>query len=95
MELIYCTALSVVSMVCGLAVLHPRYEDNLVQRIGLALAGVGSFGLTLAILLGAQQLNASTLFAVGVAVFALGTVWKHRRRRSWSRSTDGILQGRP
>ena len=43
MATLYTLALLIVALVCALGVLHPRYEDTLLQRIGMAVACLGAF----------------------------------------------------
>lgn len=93
MELLYCITLSVVAIVCAIAVLHRNYDDNLLQRLGMALTSFGAVGDVFAASNNAHSHNALTLLAVGLALFALGSVWRHRpgqreRRRADPRVVD-------
>lgn len=78
MTLVYCFALALVSVVCAIGVLHPRYNDNLMERVGMAATCLGGIGEISSTLRGLERLNAASLFVCGVAVFAIGSLWKHR-----------------
>ena len=76
--------------ICVIGVLHPRYEDNLVQRLGMAVAALGGVAELWWLYQGQFMPDETDIvFSGGVALFALGTVLKKilapRKRR---RSTD-------
>jgi hypothetical protein len=79
--LVYAASLAIIAVVCALAVLHPRYEDNLVQRIGMATACLGSVAELVALMAKADRFNAGAVTLAGVAAFAIGTVWKKAKQK--------------
>ena len=88
MPALYTLALLVVALVCALGVLHPRYEDTLLQRVGMAVACLGAVAELAALASGYDRINAHITTTLGAALFALGTVLKKwrgprmRRRRT-------------
>lgn len=89
MATLYTLALLIVAAVCALGVLHPRYEDTLLQRIGMAVACLGAVGELAALWHGYDRINANITTTTGAALFALGTVLKKwRGPRMGRRCTD-------
>lgn len=89
MAALYTLALLIVALVCALGVLHPRYEDTLLQRIGMAVACLGAVAELAALASGYDRINAHITTTLGAALFALGTVVKKwRGPRMGRRSTD-------
>jgi hypothetical protein len=87
MQTVYCLSLAAIAVICALAVLHPRYHDNLGQRIGMAITCIASVAEIWATAQSPERMNASALFAAGVALFGTATLWKkikddRRRARS-------------
>lgn len=76
MQTVYCLSLVAIAVVCAVAVLHPRYEDNLGQRVGMATTCIASVAEIWATTQSPERMNATALFAAGVALFATATVWK-------------------
>lgn len=92
MTSLYILALLTVALVCALGVLHPRYEDTLLQRIGMAVACLGAVAELAALWHGYDRINAHITTTLGAALFALGTVvkkWRgpHRGRRHTDKPT--------
>ena len=79
MQTVYCLSLAAIAAICALGVLHPRYQDNLGQRIGMATTCIASVAEIWAATQSPERMNASALFAAGVALFAASTVWKKIR----------------
>lgn len=79
MTAVYILSLLAIAGVCALGVLHPRYEDTLTQRIGLAVACLGAVAELAALLQAMAPLTARPITTAGVALFALGTVLKKWR----------------
>lgn len=79
MATLYILALLIVALVCALGVLHPRYEDTLLQRIGMAVACLGAVAELAALWHGYDRINAHITTTLGAALFALGTVVKKWR----------------
>lgn len=77
-------AMVLVAALCAAASLWHGYQDNTLQRIGLALLGCGA-ALRAYMVSVREQISAEeALVHVGVLVFGLGTalkVWSHRPRR--------------
>lgn len=88
--ILYAVCVGIVLAVCVLGVLHPRYEDNLIQRIGLSVGALGSMAeLWFFVFERFVPDAADLLFAGGVALFCIGTVikkWRGPKLRR--RSTD-------
>lgn len=76
MQTVYCLSLAAIAAICAVAVLHPRYQDNLGQRIGMAITCIASVAEIWAATQSPERMNATALFAAGVALFAASTVWK-------------------
>lgn len=91
--MVFAISVAAILAVCVLGVLHPRYEDNLVQRAGMAVAALGALAELWWQYHGHFKPDAAdVVFAGGVALFAIGTVLKkvlapRRRRRSTDRKT--------
>lgn len=86
----YSFFLACIAAVCVVGVLHTRYHDNLGQRIGMGIACIGAVAEIFANHFGSPRMNAATVLAAGVALFALATVWKKwRQSKGWhQRATD-------
>lgn len=70
----------VVALLTTLGVLSHCFNDNLLQRIGLALAGTGAALMAWVLARGCPaSTNAAVLLAYGAAVYGCGTVWKVKR----------------
>lgn len=78
---IYVAALVTISITCLGAVLSHKFDDNLLQRIGLAMACMGATVrlLDLVNLVDANS-NARYLLTYGVSVFCIGTAYKFWRK---------------
>ena len=74
---LYCALLAVVAFICALAVLHPRYEDNLLQRVGMAITCIGATAQIFVTWAGMYGMHSRLFLVAGVAIFAVGTLWKH------------------
>ena len=84
---VYCVALLIVAVICAGAVLYHRYDDNLLQRIGMAVICLGAIGEVFSSPSSSSHSNSALLLALGLASFAIGSCWRHRpgqveRRRS-------------
>lgn len=79
MVTLYTLALLTVAAICALGVFHPRYEDTLLQRIGMAVACLGAVAELAALWHGYDRINAHITTTLGAALFALGTVVKKWR----------------
>lgn len=96
MATLYTLALLIVAAVCALGVLHPRYEDTLLQRIGMAVACLGAVAELAALWHGYDRINAHITTTLGAALFALGTVVKKwRGPRMGRRCSDKPHRRRP
>ncbi|MBI3103252.1 MAG: hypothetical protein HYY98_17120 [Burkholderiales bacterium] len=89
MATIYTLALLIIAAVSALGVLHPRYEDTLLQRVGMAVACLGAVAELAALASGYDRINAHITTSTGAALFALGTMLKKwRGPRMGRRRTD-------
>ena len=74
---IYSAALIIICITCISGVLYCKFDDNLLQRIGLALACMGAIVRLLDMVdLVDDSSNARYLLTYGVAVFCVGTTYK-------------------
>lgn len=85
----YSVSLVCIALVCIFGVLNSRYQDTLGQRIGMGIACIGAIAELYALHAGVCRVNASTVFASGVAVFALSTCWKKWRMAHRSQISAG------
>ena len=78
MYILSCLCLSFVAFSCFVGCYTRRYHDNLGQRLGLIVLGLGCVARVLAIW-GAQSVN-NDWFLVhgGMALIAAGTMWRYR-----------------
>ena len=79
--IIYGAALVIIAVTCLLAVFVRKFDDNLLQRMGLSIGCMGAL-LRLAELFEyvPDDTKARYLFTYGVAVFCIGAVWKIWRK---------------
>jgi len=87
MQPLYFIALLIVAAISTLGVLHPRYDDTVLQRTGMGVSCLGAACEIWMMWQGYISLNAHALTMWGVAVFALGTMAKKitgpkRKRRA-------------
>ena len=79
---LYIAALLLICLLTTTAVLCPKYNDNLVQRIGLSMACIGAAARLAEIESLLEQTNHIRYFLTyGIAVFCLGTAYKVWRRK--------------
>lgn len=80
-NIIYSAALLIIILASAAGVFSPRFDDNLVQRVGLATACLGAALRLLDLLdfLDANN-NARYLMTYGFAIFSVGTAWKFWRK---------------
>ena len=80
-SVLYITALVVICLACTTAVLCSKYDDNLIQRVGLSMACIGAATRLAEIESLLEQTNHIRYFLTyGIAVFCLGTAFKVLRR---------------
>lgn len=79
MPQVYSMSMLIVACVCALAVLHPRFVDTLCQRIGLSIVCIAATAQAYATLTNAHNDQSSAALGVGMAIYALSTVWKYSR----------------
>ena len=79
--IIYAASLVAIVVTCVLAVFSRKFDDNLLQRIGLSITCLGAC-LRMAELFDylPDDTKARYLFTYGVAVFCIGAVWKIWRK---------------
>lgn len=77
----YTIALVTVAVSCLAGVLSHKFDDNLLQRVGLSIACLGAC-LRLIELFGyfPDDTKARYLFTYGAALFCTGTAWKFWRK---------------
>lgn len=71
--------LAIVAVLCVVGALHPAYQDNFVQRAGMALLAFGAASRVQAISISQFVANDWWLVHVGVCLYACGTAWKQYR----------------
>lgn len=78
---VYGTALTIIIFATIAGVFSRKFDDNLVQRFGLAVACLGA-ALRLLDLIEAIDANnnARYLLTYGYTIFSVGTVWKFWRK---------------
>lgn len=78
--LLSCLCLSFVAVICMVGCFSPRYDDNMLQRIGMAVLGMGCIARVQSIW--AAEVVANDWFLVhgGMALVAAGTAWKLYRK---------------
>lgn len=79
MSSLYLAAVVIIGIVSLVGVMHPRYQDNFLQRLGMILMFLGAIGVTRALSMGGSSLNAASLMTWGMALYAVGTFFKQRR----------------
>ncbi len=77
--------LSIVAVLCLIGALHPAYDDNLLQRIGMGCICLSSIALMEHVYRYGGASSACSLMAIGMLMFALGVVLKvlKFRRKPW------------
>lgn len=83
-DLIYPAVLVMVSALALLAILHPAFDDNVLQRFGLAAICFGAVVRSMTLLGGQDLEGPRDIIVYGVLLYALGTLrsyWHGRRRR--------------
>lgn len=80
-SIIYSLALFIIALACVIGVLSQKFEDNLCQTVGLAVACLGA-SVRLLEVFGSftNETNARYLFTYGISIFCVGTVWKFWRK---------------
>ena len=78
---VYVIALLIIGVTSAISVFYPKYDDNLIQRVGLSVTCMGA---TLRLLdmvdIVDSNNNARFLLTYGVAIFCLGAVYKFWRK---------------
>lgn len=74
---IFC--LSAVAMLCAIGALHPRFEDNTLQRIGMGVVCVASVSLAEQCTRGPIPV-ACGLMSIGLFAYSAGVAFKVARR---------------
>lgn len=78
---VYSIALSIIALSCLAGVFSYKFDDNLLQRIGLSVACLGALlRLTELLDMFPDDTRARYLLTYGIAVFCLGTAWKFWRK---------------
>lgn len=78
--------LAVLALVVGLTLLgifHPMFDDNLAQRVALALIAIGCCMDGWTFWHGYSSANVRSVFLTGVALYGIGTAlkaWRYRDR---------------
>ena len=85
MDILYVAALFISILLAVLGVLNRQFDDNVCQRVGLsaiALASCANLFLLFRELGCCEVSNSHNLFAIGFAVYAVGTYVKVLKHRS-------------
>ena len=86
MEIVYLVALALSALLAMAGIFNRQFDDNFMQRIGLAILGIAAcFDLTYAYLSTpcCEAANGKSLFVIGFAVYGMGTFVKvHRHART-------------
>lgn len=70
----------VVSVGAAWAVVSPRIEDILSERIFLSIVSIGALGTAFRILRSGEITDGGLWLAIGMAGYVLSLVWKHGKR---------------
>lgn len=68
----------IVAVSCGAATLHPRFDDNLMQRIGLGIASIAATSLAFR----GYWDRATEYLIFATAIYCVGTWHKFLMRKS-------------
>ena len=72
-------ALSITAVLCLIGTLAPSYNDNFVQRVGMAVLCYGCVSRVQHIFI-TERVSIDWAFVhVGMALYAIGTAWKQYR----------------
>lgn len=71
-------ALLVTAVLCALGSFNPRFEDNTLQRVGLAVLGFASSLRMIALTTSTWVDPIEALLYIGAATFALGTFFNSK-----------------
>lgn len=91
MYILSCICLSIVAIVCLIGCYSDDYPDNLMQRLGMAILGLGCVARVAAILVTQSVANDWFMVHGGMALFAGGTLAKVLARRVRRRPPRGYL----
>ncbi len=76
MALLSMICLVLVAILCAVGTFHPAYDDNLLQRVGMAMVSVASVALWHHVRQQGTAPPACFLMASGLLMFALGVAQK-------------------
>lgn len=79
MYILSCICLSFVAIACAVGCYSRRYHDNLTQRCGLVLLGLGCIARVPAIFMAQSVNNDWFMIHGGMALIAAGTLWRYRK----------------
>lgn len=74
----------IVGFGAALAVMSPRIDDILSERIALSIVSIGAFGTAFRIARSGEITDGGLWLAVGLAGYVLSLIWKH-----WKRTPGG------
>ena len=78
---VYSIALAIIALGCLAGVFCHKFDDNLIQRVGLSVVCLGAcLRLTETFGIFPDDTKARYLFTYGVALYCLGTAWKFWRK---------------
>ena len=77
-------SLGLVSLLCAIGALHKHYDDNLLQRVGMAGIGLANIGLMAQVWQYQGVNHACGMLAVSMAIFASGVAAKVLKYRPHS-----------
>lgn len=69
-------SLAIVALLCAIGALHPAYEDNTLQRLGMGCICLSSIGLMDHVWKYGGVSFACSLMSLGLLLFALGVLIK-------------------
>lgn len=79
-ELLDTIALVLIAAASLLAIWSRAFDDNLIQRVGLAITCFGATMRVMTLLMGTDLMTTRWVITYGVAIFVIGTGWKYRPR---------------
>lgn len=83
---------AVVGLGALIAVVSPRIDDILTERIALALVSIGSFGSAWRVLETGDESDGGLWIASGLAIYVCAIFWKHWHHLPGSSADKGITR---
>jgi hypothetical protein len=79
----------VVGLGALIAVVSPRIDDILSERIALGLVSIGAFGTAWRVIMSGEVTDGGLWIASGLALYVCSLFWKHAKRLSGGSADKG------